>query len=77
MDQVTISHYEMPLHLVYQYGGWKNRKLVDFYVRFCEVIFKRYKEKVKYWMTFNEINSVIFMPLVAGVLPKEGENYEI
>ncbi|MDB2118313.1 6-phospho-beta-glucosidase [Clostridium paraputrificum] len=73
---VTISHYEMPLHLVYQYGGWKNRKLVDFYVRFCEVIFKRYKEKVKYWMTFNEINSVIFMPLVAGVLPKEGENYE-
>ncbi len=73
---VTISHYEMPLYLVYQYGGWKNRKLVDFYVKFCEVIFKRYKGKVKYWMTFNEINSVIFMPLVAGVLPKEGENYE-
>ena len=73
---VTISHYEMPLHLVYQYGGWKNRKLVDFYVKFCDVIFKRYKGKVKYWMTFNEINSVIFMPLVAGVLPKDGENYE-
>ena len=73
---VTISHYEMPLNLVYQYGGWKNRKLVDFYVNFCEAIFKRYKGKVKYWMTFNEINSVIFLPLVAGVIRKEGENYE-
>lgn len=68
---VTISHYEMPLYLVGAYGGWANRKLVDFYVRFCEVIFERYKGKVTYWMTFNEINSVIFMPEVAGVVGRD------
>ncbi len=47
----------MPLHLVQQYGGWTNRKVVDFFVRFAEVVFERYKRKVKYWMTFNEINN--------------------
>ena len=68
---VTISHYEMPLYLVEAYGGWSNRLLVDFYVRYCEVIFERYKGKVQYWMTFNEINSVIFMPEVAGVVGRD------
>lgn len=68
---ITISHYEMPLHLVTAYGGWSNRKLVDFYMKFCEVIFKHYKGKVKYWMTFNEINSVILIPEVSGTICKE------
>ena len=54
---ITLSHFEMPLHLVQQYGGWTNRKVVDFFVRFAEVVFERYKHKVKYWMTFNEINN--------------------
>lgn len=68
---ITISHYEMPLHLIKAYGGWSNRKLVDFYIRFCDVIFKRYKGKVKYWMTFNEINSVLLIPEISGTLSKE------
>ncbi|NCB32905.1 MAG: glycosyl hydrolase family protein [Erysipelotrichia bacterium] len=55
---ITISHYEMPLHLVEEYGSWRNRKLIDFFERYCEVIFKRYKKKVKYWLTFNEINNM-------------------
>lgn len=67
---ITISHYEMPLHLVTAYGGWSNRKLVDFYMQFCEVIFQRYKGKVRYWMTFNEINSVLLFPEVAGTICK-------
>ena len=40
---VTISHYEMPLYLVKHYGGWANRKIIDFYLHYCEVIFDRYK----------------------------------
>lgn len=48
---ITLSHFEMPLHLVQQYGSWTNRKVVDFFVRFAEVVFERYKHKVKYWMT--------------------------
>ncbi len=55
---ITISHYEMPVHLVEQYGSWRNRKLIDFFLRYCQVIFQRYKDKVKLWLTFNEINNM-------------------
>lgn len=64
---ITISHYEMPLYLVEKYGGWKNKKLIDFYLNYCRVLFKRYSGKVKYWMTFNEINSTWFVPAISGV----------
>ncbi|MBO0413808.1 6-phospho-beta-glucosidase [Enterococcus hulanensis] len=54
---ITLSHFEMPYHLVTEYGGWRSRKMVEFFARFAEVCFTRYKDKVKYWMTFNEINN--------------------
>lgn len=54
---VTISHYEMPYTLIDQWNGWENRKCIDAYVKYCKVIFERYKDKVKYWLTFNEINA--------------------
>ncbi|WP_018884602.1 glycoside hydrolase family 1 protein [Paenibacillus massiliensis] len=63
---ITISHFETPLHLVREYGGWTNRKLVAFFTRYCEVIFRRYGHKVKYWMGFNEINHMHTIPLAAG-----------
>ncbi|MBS6500607.1 MAG: 6-phospho-beta-glucosidase [Clostridium sp.] len=72
---VTISHFETPLNLITKYGGWKNRKLIDFYVNYCSVIFNRYKNKVKYWMTFNEINHAHTLPLIAAaIVVKEDEN---
>ncbi|CCI81336.1 6-phospho-beta-glucosidase [Lactobacillus hominis] len=54
---ITLAHFEMPYHLVEKYGGFTNRKVIDFYVRFAETCFKRYKDSVKYWMTFNEIDN--------------------
>lgn len=53
---VTISHYELPFYLTEHYNGWSSRELIDLYVKFCGTIFRRYKDKVKYWLTFNEIN---------------------
>lgn len=53
---ITISHYEIPFALVQKYNGWSDRRLIGLYVRYCEAIFRRYKGKVKYWLTFNEIN---------------------
>lgn len=53
---VTISHYEMPIHLVNEYQGWTNRKLIDLYQKLVTTLFERYQGKVKYWLTFNEIN---------------------
>ena len=52
---VTLSHYEMPLNLAREYNGWTNRKIIGFYENYVRTIFKRYKDKVKYWLTFNEM----------------------
>ncbi|MDR1971896.1 MAG: 6-phospho-beta-glucosidase [Treponema sp.] len=72
---VTIVHFDAPLYLVEKYGSWKNRKMVDFFLRYCRVIFNRYKDKVRYWLTFNEINMLLYMPFMgAGVRCAEGEN---
>lgn len=71
---VTIAHYETPLHLIKEYGGWRNRKLVEFFERYVTVIFNRYKDKVKYWLTFNEINGATHMPLFGlGFSPENEE----
>jgi len=72
---VTIAHFDVPVHLVATYGSWRNRKLVDLFEKYAKTIFTRYKDKVKYWMTFNEINMLLHMPFVgAGLVFKEGEN---
>jgi len=63
---VTISHYETPLHLAEKYDGWVNRDLIGFYERYVRVLFTRYGARVKYWLTFNEINSVIHAPFMSG-----------
>lgn len=70
---VTLSHYETPLHLAREYDGWKNRELIGFYERYARTVFERYKDKVKYWLTFNEINSVLHAPFMSGGIatPKE------
>lgn len=72
---VTIAHFDVPIHLVEEYGSWRNRKLVVLFETYAKTIFKRYKDKVKYWMTFNEINMLLHLPFVgAGLVFKEGEN---
>lgn len=54
---ITLNHFEMPYHLVTEYGGWSDRRLIDFFVKYAETVFTRYKDKVKYWMTHNEISN--------------------
>lgn len=70
---VTISHYETPLALSDKYNGWSNRKLIDLYLKYCNTLFTRYKGRVHYWITFNEINSILRQPFVSGAIhtPKE------
>ena len=63
---VTLSHYEMPLHLATEYSGWVNRKVIDFFTHYAETVFKRYQNKVKYWLTFNEINVILHAPFNGG-----------
>lgn len=66
---VTISHYDFPLYLVKKYGGFKNRKMIEFYKKYVRVLFNRYKGVVHYWLTFNEVNDTLFLPYIsAGVV---------
>jgi len=72
---VTICHFDTPVGLIEKYGGWKSRKLIGFYERYAKTLFERYKGKVKYWMTFNEINMILHLPFIGGgIIVKEGEN---
>ena len=79
---ITLSHFEMPLMLTKRYGGWRNRALIDMFVRFAKVCFERYKDKVKYWMTFNEINNQTnykdawSLLTNSGIIVEEGEDCE-
>lgn len=74
---VTLSHYEIPLNLVQKYNGWTDRRVVEFFVKYAETVFTRYKDKVKYWLTFNEINISQFSPYIgSGILIDEVENKE-
>ncbi len=75
---VTISHYEMPFGLTKAYNGWAGRECIDHFMRYCQVIFDRYQNKVKYWLTFNEINAGVqsmgnFLSL--GILNEGTENF--
>ena len=56
---ITISHYEVPFGLTKKCNSWVSRDMIDYFMNYCKAIFLRYKGKVKYWLTFNEINSSV------------------
>ena len=77
---ITLSHFEMPYGLVKKYGGWRNRKMIEFFTRFALTVMERYRDKVTYWMTFNEINNQMILsnPIYAftnsGIVFEDGED---
>ena len=76
---ITISHYEPPIHLVLAYDCWYDRRTIGFFERYVRTIADRYKGRVKYWLTFNEVDSMIRHPFTTGGLVKDrfaGKNFE-
>lgn len=77
---VTISHFEMPYHLAEAYGGFRDRRVIEFYLRFCRVVFERFHDRVRWWLLFNEINNQtdvardIYAFTNSGVTYRPGEN---
>mgnify|MGYP002768869583 CR=1 FL=1 len=65
---VTLSHYETPLNLAQKYNGWTSREMIPLFEKYCHVLFEHYGKKVKYWMTFNEVNNVIGLYWLAGAI---------
>ncbi|ELY6247251.1 6-phospho-beta-glucosidase [Cronobacter universalis] len=74
---VTLSHYEIPWGLVTQYGGWGNRETIGFFERYARTVFTRYRNKVKLWLTFNEINMSLHAPMTGVGLPEESTQAQI
>lgn len=74
---VTLSHYEMPWGLVKNYGGWGNREVITFFERYARSVFTRFKNKVKLWLTFNEINMSLHAPMTGVGLSEDSSKAEI
>ncbi len=86
---VTLCHFDVPMHLVTEYGSWRNRKLVELFSRYARTCFEAFDGLVKYWLTFNEINIMLHSPFSgaglvmlhspfsgAGLVFEEGENQD-
>ena len=74
---VTLSHFEMPLHLTLAYNGWTDRRVIGFFVKFAETLFAEFHEDIRYWITFNEIDATVHIPLTgAGIVKEHTENPE-
>ncbi len=77
---VTLSHYEMPFHLVTKYNGWASRVTIDCFVKYCETVFNEYRGLVKYYLTFNEIN-ILTTPfgglMAGGIIPKQNVDMDL
>lgn len=71
-----MTHYALPLYLVEHYGGWTNRKLIEFYIRFAKTIFEKWGDVIDYYLPFNEINAGYFSPYNGvGLLREENKPY--
>lgn len=72
---ITISHFDVPMHLVTEYGGWQDRRVADLYVRYACTLMERFQEYVTYWIPFNEMNMILHIPFIGGGLTfTDGEN---
>lgn len=72
---ITICHFDAPIALIKKYGGWKDRRMIDAFMKLCHALFTRLNGKVKYWLTFNEINMLLHLPFMgAGIYFEEGED---
>lgn len=72
---VTICHFDLPIALVKEFGGWRDRRMIDCFLKFCHTIFERYGKKVKYWITFNEINMLNHLPFSScGLVAADSED---
>lgn len=74
---VTLSHYEMPYALVENYGGWSDRRVIEFFELYARTVLERYKDKVKLWLTFNEINMSLHAPFTGVGLQEDASEQDI
>ena len=74
---VTLCHFDVPVALIEKYGSWKSREMIDLYAKYARTVFERYRDQVRFWLTFNEINMITHIPYLGGglLVDKEDEDY--
>ncbi|MDO4500097.1 MAG: family 1 glycosylhydrolase [Erysipelotrichaceae bacterium] len=74
---VTLCHFDVPVNLIKKYGSWTNRIMIDLYAKYARTVLERYKDLVKYWLTFNEINMITHIPYLGGglLVDKDDKNF--
>lgn len=72
---VTMHHFDTPLYLEEELGGWKSREIITYFDRYVKTILEAYKGLVKYWLTFNEINNTLMFLDLFGNEPTQ-EQYQ-
>lgn len=70
---ITIDHFDTPMWAVEEFNGWADRRMIDEYLKLAKLLFTRYKDQVKYWITFNEINMLLHYPLFGAGLDLTGD----
>ncbi len=68
---ITLLHYETPVDITLNYGGWHHRKVIDLFVKYGKVVLNRYQDKVKYWILINQINLIHFEPFNSTAIPND------
>ncbi len=66
---ITLSHFETPLVIATEYGGWCNKEVIKFFQTYCYTVFTHFKGRIKYWMSFNEINAALEIPFKGSAIP--------
>ena len=65
---VTICHFDVPKGLIDASGSWRSREMIAHYEKYAVTLFEHFKGKVKYWISFNEINMILHKPFTgAGI----------
>ena len=70
---VTIYHFDLPQALVDEFGGWTNRKCIDYYEQYARTLFENFGDRVKKWITINEQLIVMFASDMNGIYEKNSE----
>ncbi len=75
---VTMIHYELPIGFVDEFNGWESPGIIPHCVRYLKFLIDEYKDEVKYWLTFNEINMVTAVPwLGGGIILDRDDSFKI
>lgn len=53
---LTLYHWDLPQALMDEYGGFESRNIIEDFNNYCITLYKRFGDRVKYWVSLNEQN---------------------